>query len=301
MFRSVASTFILSAVVTFTTGEPLAKHVIVIGVDGLSPQGIHLVESPHIDRLVARGAHTWHARAVMPTSSSPNWKSMISGAGPEQHGVTSNKWELDNCTIEPTAKGPDGMFPSIFHVLRIQSPDATIALFHDWKGLARLIETDACDIVVNPPGDKYSPIGAFATAEAAANYFTENQPTFTFIHLDHVDHAGHQKTWLSEPYLFAVREADEMIRQVVAAVERAGVMKDTLFLLTADHGGLGTKHGGESMIELEIPWIIAGPGVKSGHKIASPVNTYDAAATLAKVLGVTPPQAWIAQPVEDAF
>ena len=33
-----------------------------------------------------------HARGVIPTVSSPNWASMIMGAGPEQHGITSNDW-----------------------------------------------------------------------------------------------------------------------------------------------------------------------------------------------------------------
>jgi len=39
------------------------------------------------------GAWTLHARGVMPTVSSPNWASMIMGAGPEQHGVTSIDWQ----------------------------------------------------------------------------------------------------------------------------------------------------------------------------------------------------------------
>ncbi|GAB5562231.1 MAG: alkaline phosphatase [Synoicihabitans sp.] len=296
IFGLAATSPILSA-----NPSPLAPHVIVIGVDGLSPQGIHLTDTPNIDQLVQRGSHTWHARAVMPTSSSPNWKSMISGAGPEQHGVTSNTWELDNYTIEPTVRGASGLFPTIFSVLRDQRPDSNIALFHDWQGLARLVEREACDIVVNPPGDKQTSDAAFATISAAREYFVTHRPTFTFIHLDHVDHAGHQSSWLSEPYIFAVRESDLLVGRIVSAIDHAGVLEDTLILLTSDHGGLGTKHGGESMAELEIPWIIAGPGIKTDHEITTPVNIYDTAATLAKVLGVTPPEAWIAKPVEDAF
>jgi predicted nucleic acid-binding protein len=256
---------------------PLATHVVVIGVDGLSPQGIHLTDTPNIDRLAKRGSHTWHARAVMPISSSPNWKSMISGAGPEQHGVTSNQWQLDNYTIEPTARGAGGLFPTIFSLLRDQRPNANIALFHDWKGLARLIETEACDIVVNPPGDKHTSNAAFATTASATEYFVANKPTFTFIHLDHVDHAGHQKTWLSEPYLFAVRETDQILGQIVAAIDQTGVSEDTLILLTSDHGGHGTQHGGEGMVELEIPWIIAGPDVKQDHEITALVDACDTA------------------------
>ena len=81
-----------------------AEHVIIIGCDGMSPDGIAHANTPHMDRMMAEGASTMHARGVMPTSSSPNWASMIMGAGPEQHGVTSNGWELNKFAIAPTKR-----------------------------------------------------------------------------------------------------------------------------------------------------------------------------------------------------
>ena len=66
--------------------------MLVVGVDGLSPQGVGAADTPVLNGLIARGSHTFEARAVFPTSSSPNWMSMITGAGPDQHGVTSNDW-----------------------------------------------------------------------------------------------------------------------------------------------------------------------------------------------------------------
>ena len=72
-------------------------------------------------------------------------------------------------------------------------------------------------------------------------------------------------------------------------------------LLTADHGGVGKKHGGNTMAELEIPWVVQGPGVSRGHEIAAPVNTFDTAATIASVLGLKQPYAWIGRPVSEAF
>src|SRR5271157_6012000 len=68
-------------------------HVVIVGVDGLSPDGIRKAETPVLHGLMKEGASTLHARGVMPTSSSPNWASIIMGAGPEQHGVTSNDWQ----------------------------------------------------------------------------------------------------------------------------------------------------------------------------------------------------------------
>ena len=75
----------------------------------------------------------------------------------------------------------------------------------------------------------------------------------------------------------------------------------TLVLITADHGGIGAKHGGPTLAELEIPWILHGPGIASGKEIRTPVNTYDTAATLAYVFGLKPPSVWIGRPVLTAF
>ena len=280
---------------------PLARHVVVIGVDGLSPIGILRTETPHINALVQRGAHTWHARGVMPTSSSPNWASMIMGAGPEQHGVTSNEWQPDKFDFPPAVKGPGGIYPTIYGALRQQRPDSHIAIFHDWKDYARLVERDTVDTIVHPPSDKKSDLGARETMGAAVKYLGEKKPTFLFVHLDHVDHAGHRIGWFTPEYFAAVRVADQLIGDMIAAITAAGISDDTVVLVTADHGGKDRKHGGNTMEELEIPWVIAGPPIKQGFEITDPVNTFDTAATLAKLFGVVPPAAWIARPVESAF
>lgn len=193
------------------------------------------------------------------------------------------------------------MFPTIFGQLRRQQPDSIIAVFHDWRGFARLFETESCDVVQHFDGDKRTSDAAFAATRAVTAYLRENRPNLLFLHLDHVDHAGHGHGWFSDPYLIAVREADWMVGQIMAAIAEAGATEDTVVLLTADHGGIDRGHGGFTTVELEIPWILAGPGIRTGYALKTPVNTYDTAATLAYLLGVTPPDAWIARPVTEAF
>lgn len=273
---------------------PSARHVVVIGVDGLSPDGLRKARVPNIDALRAAGAWTYHARAVMPTVSSPNWASLIMGAGPEQHGVTSNEWRPDRYEIAPTAKGPGGFFPTVFSVLRQQRKDAVIGVFHHWEDFARLVEPGAPDVI-----EHYKTQGE--TTDQAITWLKKQKPTLLFIHLDHVDDAGHEHGHGSPQYIAAVEETDRLTGIVPKAIHDAGIEGDTLLLFTADHGGVGTRHGGNTMAELEIPWIVRGPGVRKGHEIESPVNTYDTAATIAVVLGLKPPGAWIARPVAEAF
>ncbi len=273
---------------------PGVEHVVIIGVDGLSPDGIRKAETPNLHRLMKGGASTLHARGVMPTVSSPNWASMIMGAGPEQHGVTSNDWEPNKFDISPTAVGSGGTFPTIFGLLRQQRPSAKIACFHDWDGFARLFERDAADIVEHPDG----PV---KTTERAVAYLKEKKPQFTFIHLDHVDHAGHTYGHGTPEYYKSVAEADRLIGLIFKGLEDAGIVGKTVVLITADHGGKGKGHGGATMAELEIPWILHGPGVAAGKELATPVNTYDTAATVAYLFGLEAPRCWIARPVVEAF
>jgi len=269
------------------------EHVVVVGCDGMGSIAFSGDHTPTLSELMREGAYTLKARGVMPTSSSPNWASMIMGAGPEQHGITSNDWETNKFTIAPIATGSGGMFPTIFGVLREQKSKIRIACIYDWDGFGRLLERSAPDILENVKG---SP----STAKRAVEVIKQEKPGFLFIHLDEVDHAGHKHGWKSPEYYAAVREVDGLIGEIVQALQQAGIYEKTILAMTADHGGTGTSHGGESMAELEIPLILRGPGVRR-TEIKTPVNTYDLAPTLAWIFGLKPPACWIGKPVLEAF
>ena len=231
-----------------------ADHVVVLGFDGLSPNGIEKAKTPVFHELMRRGAFTLHARGVIPTVSSPNWASMIMGAGPAEHGVTSNDWKPDKFEITPICTGDGGIFPTIFGIARRQRPDLAIGIFHDWDDFARLVEPKAVEVLKN--GD-----GPDETMAMAIEYVKRRKPALTFVHLDHVDHAGHEYGHGSPEYYAAVEKGDALAGKMLAALAEAGIADRTVVLVTADHGGVGKKHGGNTMAELEIPWILAGPGV----------------------------------------
>lgn len=271
-----------------------AEHVIIIGVDGFSPNGLEHAQTPHLRALIATGAHTMHARAVMPTSSSPNWASMIMGAGPEQHGVTSNEWQTNKFEIAPIVVGSGGIFPTIFGVLREQRPNSVITCFHDWEGFGRLLERNAPNVIEHVKD-------AIETTSRTVRYLKTAKPTFLFVHFDCVDHAGHGFGWDSPQYYKSVELVDSLIGALEEAIRSAGMKEKSVLLITADHGGKGKSHGGSTMDEIEIPWIINGVGVAQGKEIKSPVNTYDTAPTVAFIFGLTPPTCWIGRPVGEAF
>lgn len=271
-----------------------AKHLVIIGVDAMSPDGILNAKTPVLDRLMKSGSYTFNARGVLPTSSSTNWKSMMSGSGPEQHGVTSNFWERDDYNFAPVTTGMENIFPTLFGQYRQQNADAKIAAIYAWDGFGRLIERSALNYDVAGESDE-------KTTSLAAEYLVKEKPELLFVHLDWVDHIGHEKGHKTPEFYAAIEQIDSQIGQIVQAAESADLLKDTVFIITSDHGGIGLGHGGESLDELEIPFIIFGPGIKADHVIKQPVYTYDTAATVAYILGFEAHPAWIGRAVRTAF
>jgi arylsulfatase A-like enzyme len=100
-----------------------------------------------------------------------------------------------------------------------------------------------------------------------------------------------------------IREMDETVAGVLAAVERAGQAADTLVVFTSDNGGLATAEGaatsnlplraGKGFVYeggIRVPLIVRWPGVvEPGSTSAVPVTTLDIAATLIDAAGCEQP------------
>ena len=285
----IVSIFYLSSCQSHET-----KRVILLGIDGLSTDGIQTVNTPNLDRLIRDGAFTLKARGVMPTVSAPNWGSMLTGAGPEQHGMTKNGWTTNNYTVEATTKDEDGYFPSLFTIIREQMPDAKTAIFYDWNALIDLYNPKNIDKVefTSDYIDGY---------KKAIPFIIEEKPEFTFIYAGHVDTEGHKHQHGSPEYYKSIEDVDSKIGELLAALDEAEIYDETHIIVISDHGGVGYGHGGESMAEIQVPWIIKGPGIIQNRLIEEPVNTMNTAPTIAYLFGLEQHDHWIGKPVHGAF
>jgi len=278
-----ASLWLISAVLHGAAPQ----KVILIGIDGLSSEGLQRAQAPNLRALMRRGSWTLKARAVLPTSSSPNWASILMGAGPEIHGVTSNDWQRDKFEIAPACLDPQGdaIFPTIVGQLRAHRPNAKIAAFYHWADFGRLIEKNRANLSEHL---KTAPL----TAAAAIAYWKAEKPDLLLIHFDEVDHMGHEHGWGSPEYLAEIERSDELVGRIAAAVGEDGVI-----LVVSDHGGIEKKHGGGSMAELETPWIAAGRGIVANREIEPPVSVTATAPTVVQWLGIPPHPCWTAKPL----
>ncbi len=141
------------------------RPVVVIGIDGLASSAVRNGATPEMDALIRNGTWTLRARGVMPTVSSPNWASIISGAGPEEHGVTSNEWERDRRDFTPVCTGRESIFPTLFGQLREAKPAARIYVFHDWDGFGRLVERGVADRLEHHKGSPATVDAALAAVK----------------------------------------------------------------------------------------------------------------------------------------
>lgn len=279
--------------------KKLEYRVILFGVDGLNTKDLQATDTPNIDSLMARGSWTMNAQAVLPTSSSPNWAAMIMGAPPELTRVFANGWHRKQEYVpNPTCDSFPKFFPTIFYELHRQHPKSRIGAIHQWFSWKSLIVnrhvTKRAMTFVSP---EY-------TMRVAKRYFTLRKPEFMFIHLDHCDHAGHSYGHGSPEYIEAVKKTDQLLGELIAKLKKAGLYETTYILLTSDHGGIGHGHGGDTPEEVNIPWILAGPGVKQGHhinQVNTVVNTFDTAPTIAKILGIQANSCWTGKVIDEVF
>lgn len=269
------------------------KHVVLIGCDGFGGYALQEANMPNLKTLMRNGSWTDKARCVLPSSSAVNWASLLMGAGPTEHGYT--EWDSKVPEIPSVTKTSYGLFPTIFSVIREQKKTVKTAVIYSWGGIGYLFEKKAVNIVVNGK-DKDD----FCT-DTTATIIRKEKPFFTFLHLDEPDGTGHSIGHRTPEYYKQLEQVDQRIGKIVQAVKDAGIQNETIILITADHGGTGKGHGGKSLDEVQIPWIIAGPGVRKNHELKDVIITYDTAATLAWIMGLQQPQSWRGRPVLEAF
>jgi len=276
---------------TDDTKTPSAKHIILIGSDGFGAYAFNdKAKIPNIRQMMAEGSSSLQARAVLPSSSAVNWASMIMGSGPELHGYT--EWGSKTPEVPSRIIGTDSIYPSIFSVIDTQMPNAKKGVSYSWGGIGYLFEKSLVDLDFNGKTDE-------ETVDKALEFITKEKPVFTFIHMDQPDGAGHSIGHDTPEYYSAAEKIDSLVGKIINTLKNEKMMDDTIIIFSADHGGIEKGHGGKTLLEVEIPWIIYGKGIAKNNKLDNSIVTYDTAATIAHLLGLDIPEFWRGKPVTN--
>ena len=250
------------------------KHVVLLGVDGMGAfcKNANVV---NINRIFENGAMTYECASVYPTSSGECWGSMLMGVAPSVHGLTNQKVidEENNTGI-----------PTVFSLIRESLSDTHSASFCCWNPINHGIVEDFPEVTREKVGDA-------AVAERVREYIKEKGvPTLLFIQLNSIDASGHKNGYGTEAFLRDVEVIDGYVGEVYDAYESAGVIEDTLFIVTADHGGINTRHGGDSPEEMNVFFGAAGRDIN--NVTLSDICIQDIPAIICYALGVKVNDSW---------
>lgn len=273
-----------------------AKHVVLIGLDGWGAYSVDKADMPNVKKLMNDGSYTLKKRSVLPSSSAVNWASMYMGAGPELHGYT--EWGSQTPELPSRVLDKDGIFPTVFGLLREADPKAEIGCVCEWGGIRYVVDTLALNYDKHVKEASKDPD---ATARYAVEYIKKSHPTLVNIVFDNPDHVGHASGHDTPDYYAMLTKLDGYVGQIVEAVKEAGMLDDTIFIITADHGGIKKGHGGKTMEEMETAFIISGKGVKKGYEFTESMMQFDVASTIAYIFGLKQPQVWIGRPMTQVF
>jgi predicted AlkP superfamily pyrophosphatase or phosphodiesterase len=274
------------------SAAPRAEHVFIISVDGGSPVAIEQSKMPVLQRMVKEGAHSWHAQTIKPSLTLPSHTSMLTGLPMEKHKVTWNNWEPTNgivkvSTVFAAAKQAGlstAMFVGKEKFLHLAQPGTVDEFYYDRANAVVVMKSDSGDKVVKKEGN----IFARMVATNAADYIIKHKPNLCFIHFTDTDTIGHEFGWRTPEQLKAFAETDAALGMIQKAIRKAGIAKQSVIILSADHGGNGKGHSRGTPIDMQIPWVAWGATVKKNYEIIMPINTCDTAATALWLLDVKP-------------
>lgn len=300
MKSRIISYFILLCCLLIATSasakKARAKHVVLIALDGWGAYSVPKGDIPNIKSVMEQGSYTLHKRSVFPSASAINWASMFMGVGTELHGYT--QWGSKTPEIPSRVVNEHNISPTIFSIMREQYPEAEIGVLHEWEGIKYLVDTLALSHRGQAPSYDDYPEALCGMAET---YIKEKKPALVAVCFDQLDHAGHKQGHDTEEYYACLHTMDAYVGRILQAVKDAGMWDDTIIMLTADHGGINKGHGGITLEEVEIPFIIAGKNIKRSGEFQESMMQFDTAATIAYVFNLEQPQVWIGRPMKQVF
>ncbi|NDC40877.1 MAG: T9SS C-terminal target domain-containing protein [Chitinophagia bacterium] len=247
---NVLLVLVLMTVLTATASQ--RRKVLFIGIDGTRADALQTANTPNIDTLVAHGAYTFDSWCLGITVSGPSWSSIFTGVWYPKHGVTDNSYSGSHFDRYR-------LFPCL---AKQHKPSLYAAEVMEWAPLVDNVPNsyDCYDVRV-----KVTDGGTTTTVPPAQTQLLNSNLDILSVYFDAVDLAGHSSGFSpsNAAYINAIQAVDAAIGNILTSLRARTnyATEDWLILLTTDHGGTGTGHGGNSVSERHIWWIGAGTNI----------------------------------------
>jgi hypothetical protein len=255
-------------------GAPLAKRVIVVVIDGCRLDRFREATKPYLEKMMAGGTVYDSVETVYPARTVVCFSSMLTGAAPAAHGITSNLVLKLGLKVE-----------SVFDVLRRAGKGGRLV------GIAHLIDAFGDDVASVTSVAHNDKIDQNLIA-AARRELETHDPELLVLQLLAVDQNGHVRGTAYPEYVDRIEITDRLIEGFMAWCEDRGYLEEATVILMADHGqgkGIGA-HGHLSEGERFVPFAMWGAGVAEGRVVEKPASILDLAPTICYLLGIELPK-----------
>jgi len=214
----------------------------------------------------------------MPSVSAPNWATILSGMGPEQHGVTSNELEREQLHDRTDPQRiRTGTFrqslPRSENISRCQD-----RLFSRLELAGFLRQREIVSVAEFTKGHP-------AITERAAKFIKADKPHFTFVYYGcprrRASEGPRFLPNICRPFMISTPD----IAALVVGIERERYLRENEHRHRVRSWFLSKEHGGESMIEMEVPWLNQRPGHPENVLLEQPNDAYEHTPTIGRASG----------------
>lgn len=250
------------------------NHVILISVDGLRPEFYLDAQwgMVNVRQGMSKGAYAEGVRGSFPTVTYPSHTTIVTGVLPAKHGIyyntpveplgISGKWfwyykDIKVPTLWTAAKDAGLTTACVSWPVTVGAPITynlpEYVVLPQNKGekkdevKAMLLESSPKELVQEVQDYAVGKFGEFGAtldynsndqnkARMAAYIIKRYKPNFLALHIAATDHFEHEQGRDGDKVRSAVVGADVAIRNLIDAVEAAGIAKNTTFIITGDHG-----------------------------------------------------------------
>ncbi|MEZ4611855.1 MAG: alkaline phosphatase family protein [Caldilineaceae bacterium] len=217
---------------------------VLIMTDGMRPDALPQVNTPHLDALQARSAYTMAGSSVMPSVTLPCHTSIFHSVPPQRHGIVTNVWQ-------PMARPLPGL------VDQAHASGKRCHFYHNWEPLRDLNRPETLDFSYYR-NNCYTPDGDNVIAAVAAAAITAERPD------SRLRLPGHHRR--GRPCLLAGCRTSICARPkrwTTPSAQLAALTDADTVLLYSDHTAADRTHGTDAPEDSDHPPdAIAGPGIR---------------------------------------
>ncbi len=250
--------------------------------------------TPMLDAMAARGTAFEEAITVQPLTL-PSHTSLMTGLYPDHHGVRNNGTYVVPAEVHTLAERLNELGYATHAVVSSFVLDSRFGLDQGFDSYDDDLTGSATQKLF-----MFEEVTADLTAERAVRWFRSrptDRPFFLWVHFfdPHADYTPPPDVaarFPGDPYTAEIAFADREFGRIIAELDDAKVLDNTLFVFSADHGEALGEHGESTHgifvydATARVPMLLAGPGVPVGGRVRDVVRTVDVVPTVLDLLGL---------------